>query len=58
MIALPTPSLRFEDAATAFPKRLHDSFTVEELSRLVASTVDAARFAWATYMRGWHAQAC
>ena len=57
MIAMPAPSRRFEGAATSFPRRLHNFFTVEELSRLAAPTVDAARLARAAYMRGWHARA-
>ena len=57
MIAMPTPSSQFEGAATTFPRRLHDFFTVEELSRLVVLAVDVARLALAAYMRGWHARA-
>ena len=45
MIALPAPSRRFEGAAIAFPRRLHNFFTVEELSRLAAPAVDVARLA-------------
>ena len=42
MIAMPAPSRRFEGAATAFPRRLHDFFTVEELSCPAILAVDAA----------------
>ena len=52
MIALLAPSRQFEGVATAFPRRLHDFFTLEELSRPTALAVDAARLARATYMRG------
>ena len=55
VIALPTPSRRFEGAATSFPRRLHNFFTVEELSRPTAPAVDTARLTRAAYMRGWHA---
>ena len=57
MIALPAPSRRFEDAATAFPRRLHNFFTIEELSHPIVPVVDAARLARATYMRDWHTRA-
>ena len=57
MIARLTPSSRFEDAATVFPMRLHNFFTIEELSRPAILTVDVVRVVWAAYMRGWHAQA-
>ena len=57
VIALPTPSRRFEGAATSFPRRLYDFFTVEELSRLVAPSVGAAPLAQATYMHGWYVRA-
>ena len=55
VIALPAPSRRFDGAATSFSRRLHDFFTVEELSRPTAPTLNAARLARAVYMRGWHA---
>ena len=56
IIAMPAPSCRFEGAAIAFPRRLHDFFTVEELSRPAVPAVDAAQLARATYMCGWHAR--
>ena len=57
MIAMPAPSRQFEGVSTVFPRRLHNFFTVEELSRLVVPAVDAARLARAAYMHGWHARA-
>ena len=57
VIALPAPSWQFEGVATAFPRRLHDFFTIEELSRPAIPTVDAARVARAAYIRGRHARA-
>ena len=58
VIALLAPSRRFEGAATSFPRRLHDFFTIEELICPAVPAVDAARLARAMYMHGWHAQAC
>ena len=56
MIALPT-SRRFEGTTTTFPRRLHNFFTIEELSCPAVLAVDAARLAQAAYMRGWYARA-
>ena len=41
-LALPAPSWQFEGAASTFPRRLHDFFIIEELSRPAVPTVDAA----------------
>ena len=51
------PSRQFEGAAIAFPRRLHDSFTIEELSCPVVLAMDTTRVARTAYMHGWHARA-
>ena len=42
VIALPAPFRRFEGASNAFPRMLHDFFTVEELSSPTVLAVDVA----------------
>ena len=57
LIALSAPSRQFEVAATAFSRRLHNFFIVEELSCPSVPPVDVARVARVAYMHGWHARA-